>query len=739
MGTMGAKKAAETASRRFLKERIFLTRRTLGSARTEHDTLKSEIKSSMVPPHSDEVLKVNEDIYRDVFTKCKSRQQTKFDKLVQPKSSRTVTSLANEEKWVVNLSSRTITASEQQILQKGLGFAVSPRRIPATEIIAQVETAVKKLDTVSADAARRDVDSILQKARPPKHNISKEMNTALKSLKADDSITILPADKGRSTVILDSTTYHEKLTDLLESGPYRELKKDPTDRLCRKLSSTLLNLKKDNVLDEPTYRRLKPTQKQPPRIYGLPKIHKPTVPLRPIVSCIGSFAYNLSKHLAEILSPLTGSTEHAIPNSSGFAEFIAEQTIGPQESMVSFDVVSLFTNVPIEGACSAALQRLQSDSNLSTRTSLSPEQLTQLLEFVLRSTYFLYKGSYYEQTEGAAMGSPVSAVVANLYMESFEEEALDTCPLSSIPRVWKRYVDDTFIIVASSQTDNLLKHMNSRQPSIQFTSEVECDGKIAFLDTLVHRHENHRLSTSVYRKPTHTDQYIAFDSHHPTSVKRGLVKCLFDRASRIVTSPQQPSKERTRVRNALSLNGYPRRFVQNTKKNESEPRDPKVYKSFVVLPYIDGVSPQLRRRLESHGIRTVFRSDTTLRQQLTRPKDPIPQHRRDGVVYNIPCKGCNRSYIGETARPISERITEHKRDVRLRRTDSSAVAEHAWENQHQPDWDGVQCISQERHWYTRRVKEAINIRLKPDNFNRDNGIDIPEFWIRTIRRHDTPR
>ena len=83
--------------------------------------------------------------------------------------------------------------------------------------------------------------------------------------------------------------------------------------------------------------------------------------------------------------------------------------------------------------------------------------------------------------------------------------------------------------------------------------------------------------------------------------------------------------------------------------------------------------------------------------------------------------------------------SEHKRDVRLRRTDNSAVAEHAWDNQHQPDWDGVQCLSKERHWYTRRVKEAINIRLNPNNFNRYNGIDIPEFWMRTIRRHDTRR
>ena len=242
----------------------------------------------------------------------------------------------------------------------------------------------------------------------------------------------------------------------------------------------------------------------------------------------------------------------------------------------------------------------------------------------------------------------------------------------------------------------------------------------------------------MYRKPTHTDQYIPSDSHHPTSVKRGLVKCLFDRADHIITNPQETSKERTHVRNALGMNGYSRRFIRTSSaKRNTLPKDQKEYQSFTVLPYIDGVSQQLKCRLEKHGIRTVFRSDSTLRKQLVRPKDPVPEHRRDGIVYNIPCQGCDKSYIGETARPVAERISEHKRDCRLRRTDSSAVAEHAWENHHQPNWEGIQCLAQERHWYTRRVKEAINIRLHPNNLNRDSGIDIPDFWMNTIRRHNT--
>nr|XP_054759220.1 protein phosphatase 1 regulatory subunit 21-like [Lytechinus pictus] len=99
------------------------------------------------------------------------------------------------------------------------------------------------------------------------------------------------------------------------------------------------------------------------------------------------------------------------------------------------------------------------------------------------------------------MGSPVSAVVANLYMEGFEQNAFAQVSFHMPPSVWKRYVDDTFIIVNRSETDSLLSYMNSQQPSIQFTLETEQGGKLAFLDTLVQRHEGGKLSTSVYRKP----------------------------------------------------------------------------------------------------------------------------------------------------------------------------------------------------------------------------------------------
>nr|XP_054761191.1 uncharacterized protein LOC129267566 [Lytechinus pictus] len=382
--------------------------------------------------------------------------------------------------------------------------------------------------------------------------------------------------------------------------------------------------------------------------------------------------------------------------------------------MISFDVESLFTNVPIEGACRVARERLTADNQLASRTSLTPEEISTLLEFVLKSTYFLYNGKFYEQTEGAAMGSPVSAVIANMYMEAFENTALNDCPPKLEPKIWKRYVDDTFIIVNKHRSKDLLDFMNRRETTIRFTAEHETNGSLAFLDTEVHRQTDGTLKTTVYRKPTHTDQYLRYDSHHPHAVKRGLIKCLYDRANRIVTQPSDLSPEQRHLQSALTLNGYPKAFIKKSRKPKKRIiLEEKQFTSTIVLPYVSTIAHQLRRRLEKHNIRTVFKSDTTLRNQLVRAKDPVPTNRKDGVVYQIPCKDCNFSYIGETGRPVKERLTEHQRDVRQRNTILSAVAEHAWDQQHQPDWSGVRCIDSAQHWHTRRVKEAIRFDSMP--------------------------
>ena len=158
------------------------------------------------------------------------------------------------------------------------------------------------------------------------------------------------------------------------------------------------------------------------------------------------------------------------------------------------------------------------------------------------------------------MGPPVSPVVANPYMEFFEELALDTAPVKH--GLWNRYVDD-ICIVKKGTTEGLLDHLNSVRPSIQLTVEAEKDGMLPFLDTLLCKWEDGSLDVTVYRKPTHTDCYLGFQSHHPPHVKRGLVRCMYDRACAIASKQDNLQKEEDHFSMVLRSNGYPGAFIHS--------------------------------------------------------------------------------------------------------------------------------------------------------------------------------
>ena len=146
--------------------------------------------------------------------------------------------------------------------------------------------------------------------------------------------------------------------------------------------------------------------------------------MRPIVSTINSLSYKLAKELSRILTPLAGNTAYMVKNSTAFVERILGLQTTPQDTLVSFDVKNLFTQFPVEAALTPVEDRLYKDPTLGDRTSISVPQLMELTSLCLRSTYFQLGDKLYEQTDGAAVGSPLSPVIANLYLESLEETAI---------------------------------------------------------------------------------------------------------------------------------------------------------------------------------------------------------------------------------------------------------------------------------------------------------------------------
>ena len=141
--------------------------------------------------------------------------------------------------------------------------------------------------------------------------------------------------------------------------------------------------------------------------------------------------------------------------------------------------------MPIEPAIKIIKQHLEDDQELKQRTSMSVQHIIMLLEFCLKNTHFVFQGRFYEQTEGAAMGSPLSPIIANLYMEAFEEKAISTSPTP--PSLLRRFVDDTLVIIKKTQKDTFISHVNSIDGKIQFTMEdSKEDGSMPFWTPWLH-------------------------------------------------------------------------------------------------------------------------------------------------------------------------------------------------------------------------------------------------------------
>jgi hypothetical protein len=411
---------------------------------------------------------------------------------------------------------------------------------------------------------------------------------------------------------------------------------------------------------------------------------------------------------------------------------------------------------------------LEEDLTLSDRTPLAPDDIVKLLGLCLKCTYFLFQGEYYLQIHGAAMGSPVSPIVCNLYMEYFEQRAL--AEAKHPPRLWRRYVDDTYAVLKKSHGQEFTDFLNTVDDDIKWTTEGEVvlkgsgegeeestERALAFLDTWSVIKEDGSVKTKVFRKETHTDQYLSFNSNHPLEHKRGVVRTLMHRANTVVSDAKDREQEKSHIQEALRMNGYPEWVIQDPKaqppstQDESvqdtvgeeaipdetteggAPSTDKVRKKYpVVIPYVKGVSEQMRRVLKGYGLKVYFKPTNTLRQILVRPKDKVLKERVTCPVYQIKCEDCEDSYIGETGRSFKARFQEHRRKSSV----NSEVSKHINNDcpDHHIDMDKAKILEVEPKWFERGVREAIHIRMLRPTLNRDAGrYYLPHVWDNTLK------
>jgi len=326
--------------------------------------------------------------------------------------------------------------------------------------------------TSKANVIRSKSMFIIQNHRPPPCALSGLEWYALKVLKERQDIVTIRADKGNATIVLDKDKYESKIKTLLhDPSTYVELRSNPLNKIEKTVNAFVSDLLwKEKITTGESF-KLKSSDASVPRLYCLPKINKERLPLRPIVSFIGSPTYNLAKEIARFLQPLVGNTAHHVRNSIEFADEVKTMIVQENEVMVSFDVVSLFTKIPVELALEVTQRRLMDWTEFENYTNWSIEDVCQSLKICLESTFLHFRGKNYKQVFGTTMGSPVSAVVANIVMEEIESRAMKT--FFYAPRLWKRYVDDTFVWIEQKHLTNFADHINKVESSIKFTMETK--------------------------------------------------------------------------------------------------------------------------------------------------------------------------------------------------------------------------------------------------------------------------
>ncbi|XP_055543356.1 uncharacterized protein LOC129728907 [Wyeomyia smithii] len=422
----------------------------------------------------------------------------------------------------------------------------------------------------------------------------------------------------------------------------------------------------------------------------------PDRPLRPVVSTVGSATYRMAQYLAAILGKLVGKPEFHVRNSFDFAEEISRVQVPDGYVMYSLDVVSLYTNVPVEEVYECVEERW---GELQEHTTIPWNSFKEAMKTVLDASFFQYEGKFYGQKAGVPMGSPLSSVVANIIMEKLENEAIARLKQQNISlRTYRRYVDDCFVVGKKAEIEKVVKEFNEGHEKINFTIENEIEGTLRFLDLTLIR-KGGKIAKIWFPKQQY-GRYLDYNSESPHTHKVNTAIALVDRALKLADVESRIESIKT-ARKILRNNNYPEALIQrtlerrvhllyNTLQGNQKTEQPKKY---VSLPYVPGLSEKVGNMLKNFDITASFKpSDKVKNVVFTKLKDAVPKMKQINVVYSIPCGACDdKHYIGQTSQTLEKRIGQHKNSIRTN-TSATGLTQHTLEHGHSFDFSRTRIL-----------------------------------------------
>ena len=383
----------------------------------------------------------------------------------------------------------------------------------------------------------------------------------------------------------------------------------------------------------------------------------------------GSAYHKIALQCTEWLSVV----EECKINSStkSISDALKHVVLDEDEEVVSFDVSSLYTNVPVNEAIQVCADLLYSGKY--EHPPIDKETFTELLQLGTCNVLMQTRDGFYRQTDGLAMGSPPAPLLTNGWLNKYDPLIQDSAKLYS------RYMDDIIRSIKVREIETKLKEINSLHLQLRFTMEREKEGSIPFLDMLILR-ENGRLSSTWYSKPTDTGLLMNFHALAPKHYKRSVVSGIVHRIYRSCSTWAHFHASLSRAKKILESNQYPPQFyepiVHNTlekiigrtgvegvttvQSKPTEAEEQEVPKKMIFLQYRGIVTEEYCRSLRKchapcHPVLTLRKLKTVLPSLKPRVDKKI----RSSLVYKLNCPRCESCYIGQTTQYLIDRFRQH--------------------------------------------------------------------------------
>ena len=506
---------------------------------------------------------------------------------------------------------------------------------------------------------------------------SRNINLTKKYLKQNKLLAV-PFDKGIGICIMTIESYREKMDNILKLTQFEKINvtrknaKNPIIKEEERVCSILKKMKEENKITEKLYDKLRPVGSQPPRLYGLAKVHKENCPMRPVLSMPGSAYAKIGEQVAFWLSKVPECNINS--STQEISTFLKDKTLPQDNELVSFDVSSLYTNVPVREAIHHCADLLFGQLSIEGVSKCAFIELAELASCdVVMSTH----DGYYTQVEGLAMGSAPSPHIANGWMSKFDNQIKDESAL------YFRYMDDIIQNLPSDKITEKLENINNIHQNLKFTCEREVNNSIPFLDMKIFNIQG-QLSSKWYRKPTDTGLIMNFHSLAPKRYKTSVVCGMIHRIFRSCSNWQLFHESLEEAKIVLQNNQYPPSFfepiinktlsklVSPQKKQDDKENENEVKPSMVFLNYRGKCSEDYARDLYRicndpneilrPSVRVIF-TIKRVKSVLPPLKEPVPKMLRSGTVYQITCSRCKTCYVGQTARHLQTRFREHQNNA----------------------------------------------------------------------------